>query len=202
MKSKAPVLYMERGCPFGMRAKLAFLTSQVKCKFCDVDPESVEQKTNMAQSGYFQNKPTWVELSNGLVINDSYDIMKFALGVSDPDMWLKCKDVDSWLANVDKLFMNAYKLYLHPEVYKNGSWKKEVGFFLSYLETELYKNKGFLDECQHWTIKDALALPMVYKLSTIDEKWWVELPFPKVHIWLDKFKSSRLFQLMMDQKKQ
>lgn len=198
MESKLPALYSKKECPFGMRARLAFLGSKVKCEFLDVEDK---QKASAKFEGILPKKSdTWIELSNGQVIDDTGDIMKFALGVSDPDKWLKCDNLDHWLSYIDKLFMNGYKIYLHPDAYVHGVWQKEMEFFLVYIESELYKNNGFLDGSKRWTVKDALALPMLYKLSTMDEEWWNKLPYPKLKTWLNKFKSSKLFQKMTSDK--
>lgn len=184
MESLMPTLYSKMPCPFGMRARLAFMGANVKCHFRELDAKAVGYEPRM-------------ELSNGTVIDNSKDIVKFALGLSDPYKWMDCSDVDDWIGPVDDLFMNAFRVYSHPEAYPNMSWQKEAKFFLAVVESELFKNKGFLDESGKWTVKDALVIPMVYKLSTMDEELWRNLSYPKVHTWLNQFKATHLFKLMM-----
>ena len=60
--------------------------------------------------------------------------------------------------------------------------------------TTLYNNKGYLDENQKFTFKDAAILPLVYRLALLDESWWNALPFHKTKIWLSQFKSSDVFK--------
>jgi glutathione S-transferase len=192
VKSKVAILYMDNDCPFSMRAKLAFFSSKIQCEFHAVE----DHKKDYCPHHHLDENHTHmcVELSNGTRLENSVDIMKFALNISDPDHWLDCDNVDCWLSHMDKLFMNGYKVYLHPEAYPDISWKKEMEAFLICIESALFENKGYLDALGRWSFKDALVAPMVYKISVIDEDWWNHLPFPKIHIWLNQFKSSAVFQ--------
>ncbi|MFM2034390.1 MAG: hypothetical protein RJA32_1025, partial [Pseudomonadota bacterium] len=58
--------------------------------------------------------------SDGLVIEQSYDIMKWALAKSDPDHWLSAETeslIDEWVAKNDGPFKKLLDQYKYPDRY-------------------------------------------------------------------------------------
>ena len=85
MTNKIPVLYSFRRCPYAMRARLAIASSGNKVELREVvlrdKPES------MLQCSPKGTVPVLV-LPDGSVIEESLDIMLWALRQSDPDQLL------------------------------------------------------------------------------------------------------------------
>ena len=190
MESHMPVLYSSLSCPYGMAVRLAFFGSNLPF-------EEMEHGLDNSPLIVTTAPRTWIKLSNGVVIDNKYEIIKFALGLSDPDKWLDCKNPERWVSTVDRLFMECYRIYMNPHVHYGQDWRQPAEYFLIFIESALEENGFYLDACGHWTVKDAIALPMVYKLSIMDETWWQKQDFPKTKKWLAGFMVSDMFQVLV-----
>ena len=91
-----PILYSFRRCPYAMRARMAVAASGVSVELREVvlrdkPPEMLE----ISPKG---TVPVLV-LPDGGVIEESLDIMHWALGQNDPENWLADVDADLIAAN-------------------------------------------------------------------------------------------------------
>ncbi|XOT95387.1 glutathione S-transferase N-terminal domain-containing protein, partial [Alcaligenes pakistanensis] len=84
--SDLPILYSFRRCPYAMRARLAIVASGVSCQLREVvlrdKPEALRLASPKA------TVPVLV-LSDGKVIEESLDIMHWALAIQDPKQYLR-----------------------------------------------------------------------------------------------------------------
>ena len=195
MKANPPTLYSYTECPFAMRARMALIYAGVQCEIREVNLKYKPQ--DMLTLSPKGTVPV-LNLEGGRVLDESFDIMQYALEKRDRDHWLECEGATSLVVQADNYFKRAHQRHRDPEAYPEETWELEAEHLCSVLETALYKNDGVLDESHHFTLKDAAILPLVYILSTWDEKWWNDLPFPKVKIWLSQFKHSHLFSSAME----
>ena len=89
-----PILYSFRRCPFAMRARMALL-------HCGIKPELREVKlSDMPRALLTLSSKATVpvlQLSQGKVIDESLDIMRWALSIADPDHWLENSHVSDLL---------------------------------------------------------------------------------------------------------
>ena len=83
--SALPVLYSFRRCPYAMRARLALAVSGQRCELREVVLKAKPQ--GLLQASPKGTVPVLV-LPSGQVLEQSLDIMLWALGQHDPQRWL------------------------------------------------------------------------------------------------------------------
>jgi len=114
-----PILYSFRRCPYAMRARLAMAVSGQQCELREVvlrnKPQALYQASPKA------TVPVLV-LGDGRVLEQSLDIMLWALGRNDPQGWLTPdrQDLDAMLALVaecDGAFKHNLDRYKYPQRY-------------------------------------------------------------------------------------
>ena len=120
MKAQArPILYSFRRCPYAMRARLALAASGQQCELREVvlrnKPQALYQASPKA------TVPVLV-LGDGQVLEQSLDIMLWALGRNDPQDWLAPdrQGPDAMLALVaecDGAFKHHLDRYKYPQRY-------------------------------------------------------------------------------------
>ena len=88
-----PILYTFRRCPYAIRARLAIHVSGVKVATREVDLRNKPQA--MLACSPKGTVPV-LQLTDGKVIDESLDIMRWALAIRDPDGWIGSGQ--EWLA--------------------------------------------------------------------------------------------------------
>ena len=86
-----PILYSFRRCPYAMRARLALAYSGI-----DYEHREILLKNRPDELYALSPKGTVpaLQLNDGTVIDESIDVMKWALAQSDPDCWYTDKIVE------------------------------------------------------------------------------------------------------------
>ena len=80
-----PVLYSFRRCPYAIRARMALEYASINCELREVKLSNKPQTMiNISNKG---TVPV-LQLTDGSVIDESLDIMLWALEQTDPDQWL------------------------------------------------------------------------------------------------------------------
>src|SRR5690349_23102350 len=106
-----PVLYSFRGCPYAMRARLALLASGTRCELREIKL-SAKPEAMLAASP--KGTVPVLVLPDGKVIEQSIDIMRWALAQRDPEDWLARDDAALILAN-DTSFKHDLDRYKYPD---------------------------------------------------------------------------------------
>ncbi|MDQ8002258.1 MAG: glutathione S-transferase N-terminal domain-containing protein, partial [Pseudomonadota bacterium] len=112
--SALPVLYSFRRCPYAMRARLALAASGQRCELREVVLRDKPPELHVASPK--ATVPVLV-LPGGEVIEQSLDIMRWALHRHDPGAWLD-GDADvtqALVAQCDGPFKQALDAYKYPE---------------------------------------------------------------------------------------
>ncbi|NJR72013.1 MAG: glutathione S-transferase, partial [Gammaproteobacteria bacterium] len=89
MTNKQPLLYTFRRCPYAIRARLAIKVSTIFVNEIEV---TLRDKPQALLALSPKATVPVLQLCDGTVIDESLDIMHWALGQHDPDGWLKCDD--------------------------------------------------------------------------------------------------------------
>ena len=145
-------------------------------------------------------------LPGGQVIDESLDIMRWALAQNDPENWLG-NNIDDMLALVagnDGPFKHALDRYKYPNRYPSESGgdmkafalaqRFEAASWLQSLEARL--NQGWLFSHQA-SLADMATLPFVRQFAHTDAAWFAAQPWPKLQAWLARFEASTLFDSVM-----
>ncbi len=208
-----PILYSFRRCPYAMRARLA-----IKVAGCRVQLREILLKNkpeSMLQASSKGTVPVLVmpQSASIEVLDESLDIMLWALERCDPQGWLspECGDLAEMCALItrfDDVCPSGFKYHLDRYKYApryleaEGYEQQAVGEFACYhrqqAETLLLLLERRLEGAK-WSfggspaLADMAILPFVRQFAATDQAYWQAAPFPRVRIWLADFLSSELF---------
>lgn len=192
----AALLYSFRRCPYAMRARLALRYSGVPVRIIEVS-----LKAKPAEMLALSPKGTVPVLSvEGRVIEQSLEIMQWALAQHDPDDWLLQGDpaVLALIAENDQVFKHHLNRYKYAERYPEHPmehYRAEGEVFLQKLEGLLAEREYLLAE--HLSLADAALAPFVRQFAHVDREWFAGTPYQRLQIWLQRFLESPLFIAVM-----
>ncbi len=190
-----PVLYSFRRCPFAMRARLALWVSGTSYVLREV---ALQDKP--AQMLALSSKGTVpvLHLVNGDVIDESLDVMAWALAQNDPLYWLGGQDQGLIKAcDTDfKFHLDRYKYASRFEGIDSMAHRVAGEGFMQILEQRL-TTQPFLDG-RHQTFTDIAIAPFVRQFALADWEWFFATPYPHTQGWLKAFIVSTAFVQVMD----
>ena len=203
MTTALPVLYSFRRCPYAMRARLALAVSSVQYELREVSLKS--KPPEMLAASTKGTVPVLV-LQGGKIIDESLDIMRWALAQNDPHGWLSPALIDilTLIAGNDGEFKHALDRYKYPNRYSLESGGDVKAFAMSqraqaacWLQTvESRLTAGWLFGPQA-SLADMATLPFVRQFAHTDAAWFAAQPWPQLQAWLTKFEASALFEVVM-----
>ena len=199
-----PVLYNFRRCPYAIRARLALAASGVDYELREIDLKN--KPLEMLAASPKGTVPVLV-VPGGNVINESLDIMCWALAKNDPGLWLKQgsgDDMQTLITGNDGAFKHALDRYKYPHRYPVESGGEIQTFALAHrIEAarwlqalELRLAKGWLLGSQT-SLADMACLPFVRQFAHTDKPWFAAQPWPQLQAWLANFEVSGLFECVM-----
>lgn len=193
-----PILYSYRRCPYAMRARMALHYAGIVLDHREIALRSKPQSMLLASS-----KGTVPVLCvDGLVLEESLDIMHWALGQSDPDGWLQVdsQKAKTWVANNDGPFKTLLDQYKYPNRYPELNLDEVLS---SAMELMLYPIEKVLQEQAYllgnkisWV--DVALFPFIRQFAMVNPEQFAQLPLPKIHQWLNKNIESALFAAIME----
>ena len=140
--------------------------------------------------------------SDGLVIEQSYDIMKWALRQSDPDQWLCAETeslIDGWVAKNDGPFKKLLDQYKYPDRYPDIQLKETLAqamaLFLSPINEQLKASPYLLGP--KISLADIALFPFVRQFAMVDPDWFDQSELLFVKQWLNERLESPLFISVM-----
>ena len=142
--------------------------------------------------------PVLIE-TNGRVIDESLDVMAWALDQHDSDHWLSGEGLQDPLIdscdNTFKHWLDRYKYAVRfPE--HSEQWYREQGeLFLDQLEQLLTHHRYLRSDSL--SAVDIAVMPFVRQFAGVDTNWWSERPYPRVATWLEQLLESDLFKSVM-----
>jgi glutathione S-transferase len=188
-----PVLYSFRRCPYAMRARLAIAVAGTGCALREVKL-SAKPEAMLAASP--KGTVPVLVLPDGQVIDESLDIMRWALGQRDPECWLIGDDPELIDRN-DGPFKHDLDRYKYPDRYGIDPLKhRALGLeFLRELDCRLGRRSQLCGPVRSMT--DAAIMPFVRQFAAVDQKWFSDHPLPHLKVWLADHISSELFHWIM-----
>lgn len=196
-----PILYSFRRCPYAMRARLALLASGTVCELREV--VLARKPPELLLASPKGTVPVLV-LPDGTALEQSLDIMLWALRRHDPQRWLPTSAADmehamSLIARTDGEFKANLDRYKYPTRYDlaNGLAHRTQGAqFLQTLDTQL-NVQGFLHG-GHFGLVDAAIAPFVRQFAHTDPAWFASQPWVALQQWLAAFEASDAYRGVMD----
>ena len=140
-----------------------------------------------------------LQLQDGTVIDESIDVMNWALAQSDPDCWYTDKIVEqnSLVALNDDEYKKRLDMYKYHERFPEGSYdefQNAVGEILKTYESILSKSSYLCGD--KVTLADMALFPFIRQGAHVDLVWF-NAQFPILSKWLTIFKESELFETIM-----
>ena len=134
------------------------------------------------------------------VIDESLDVMHFALGCNDPDLWLDCPDdLMGMIERCEKEFkpqLDRYKYHdRHPE--SQTYYREEARSFLIELNERLSELDGPFLVGSRLCLADIALFPFVRQFAHVDKTWFDAQPWTSLSHWLEILLVSDLFGRIM-----
>jgi len=201
LENKSPTLYTFRRCPYAIRARLAIKVSGIS-----VDEVEVKLSDKPAALIAISPKATVpvLHLADGTVIDESQEIMRWALALHDPDGWLvggekDDDDINTLIYTNDTSFKQALDCYKYPDRFPEHTQAHyrdvDAAVFLSALETRLSETRFLCGN--NITLADAAIFPFVRQFAAVDIDWFNASPFAALRNWHGAWQASALFQSIM-----
>ena len=190
----AHVLYSFRRCPYAMRARMALRYSGVPLSIVEVS-----LKAKPADMLALSPKGTVPVLAcaDGRVIEQSLEIMHWALAQHDPDSWLEANS-SALIEENDQIFkanLDRYKYAIRYPEQPMEHYRAQGEQFLQRLEA-LLKQTPFLAG-HTLSLADVALAPFVRQFAHVDREWFEQTPYPHLNAWLERFLASELFNSVM-----
>ena len=198
MNTSLPRLYSFRRCPYAMRARLGLIFAELPVELREI---TLKNKPDQMLAISPKGTVPVLQLADGTVIEESAEIMMWALEQNDPQGLLDEKvlsEANALIAQNDnefKQWLDRYKYAdRHPEM-TQIEYRQKGEIFLQDLEALLTKNTYLLDNSV--TVADIGIMPFVRQFAHVDREVFYGLPYPKLQQWLQDWLAHPLFLQVM-----
>ena len=190
-----PVLWSFRRCPYAMRARLALASAGQPVTLREV---VLREKPAAFLAASPSATVPCLETDEG-VIDESLDIMLWALDRGDPEGWRDMpRDGFDLIARCDgpfKASLDRYKYATrHPESDPLAE-RAQGAAFLGELDARLAGRAWLFGGSAR--LADMAILPFVRQFAHVDPAWFGSQPWPDLLNWLTAFKASDRFRQIM-----
>lgn len=192
-----PVLYSYRRCPYAMRARMALRYAGIQVEHREIALRSKPYSMLIASP-----KGTVPVLCvDGLVLDQSLDIMRWALEKSDPDGWISVDAAVSqtWIEKNDgpfKMLLDQYKYpNRFPDLSREDVLNSAIELMLKPMESSLQSNRYLMGD--KISLVDVAIFPFIRQFAAVNPQRFEGLPFDSVKVWLNHHLESDLFNSVM-----
>jgi glutathione S-transferase len=192
--SQLPILYSFRRCPYAMRARMVLWISKAACELREV--KLANKPAEMLAASAKGTVPV-VVLPDGAVIDESLDVMRWALAQDDPESWLAGDD-NELLATIDGPFKHHLDRYKYWTRHESDPLEHRAAALdiLRQLDARLTAHGQLCGEDR--TLADVATFPFVRQFANHDRAWFDAQPLPHLHYWLAWHTTSGLFAAIME----
>ena len=192
-----PVLYSYRRCPYAMRARMALKYAGIQVEHREIALRSKPHSMLIASP-----KGTVPVLCvDGCVLDQSLDIMRWALERSDPDGWSSVDATVSqaWIEKNDgpfKVLLDQYKYpNRFPDLNQEDVLNSAIELMLKPMESALQSSRYLMSN--KLSLADVAIFPFIRQFAAVNPQRFESLPFPSVKAWLHQHLESDLFNSVM-----
>ncbi len=184
-----------------MRARMAIHYTGIKIILREVVLSDKPQE--MLQLSPKATVPVLV-LDDGSVIDESLDIMHWALGVSDKEGWLSELDKPDSVLVQQLIIENDHEFKTHLDHYKYADrfpeqsmeqYRLQGEIFLKKLDLYLQRHDYLLG--QKLSLADVAIFPFIRQFAYVDFSWFEQTSYLSLQKWLQGFIDSELFTAVM-----
>jgi len=187
------ILYSFRRCPYAMRARMALIVAGVRCEIREVVLR--DKPADLIAVSPKATVPVLVT-DDGAVIDQSLDIMRWALARHDPEGWLAGDDA-ALIATNDGAFKHHLDRYKYPDRH-GGDPREHRAAALALLAPLEVRLSAHADLCRDGrSLTDIAIFPFVRQFAAVDPDWFAAQPVARVRTWLARQCDSALFEQAM-----
>ncbi len=195
-----PILYSFRRCPYAIRARMAIEYAGIATELREVLLRAKPQDMlNLSPKG---TVPVLL-LSDQLVIDQSMDIILWALAQHDPDSWLDThlapyqdqEDLIDWNDGKFKDYLDRYKYADRFPQFSKHHYREKCLAFLNELESRLQRAQFLFGNKP--TLSDIAIFPFVRQFAGVDTQWFESSPYYSLNTWLKTYIQLDLFKNVM-----
>ena len=192
-----PILYSLRQCPYAMRARMGLLFAKQTVILRDVIMKN--KPAEMLAASPKATVPVLV-INQSLVIDQSLDIMLWALNKNDPDNLLHCDQVAmlELINRIDNDFVDALKKYKAASRYhdaEKNTYRSNCEGYINFLEQRLSKHEYIMGDTP--SLADYAILPFIRQFSRVERQWYLQAPYPLLQRWLTAQYQQPIFAQVM-----
>ena len=195
-----PVLYSFRRCPYAMRARLALWQSGVIVELREVVLRA--KPFELLAASPKATVPVLL-LADGSVIEQSLEIMQWALAQSDPFDWhppTLANEQLELISRHDVEFKPLLDAYKYPERHMELSLathrEKAMYWLLGNICQRLEQHTHLIDN--QTRISDAAIAPFIRQFAAVDTIWFQQNAPRTLQTWLAQFTDSALLAAVME----
>ena len=196
-----PILYSLQHCPYAMRARMGLMLAQQPVML-----RAVVTKNKPPEMLAISPKGTVpvLLLPDNTVIDESLDIMLWALQQSDPTNMLMTEDsvaLPAMLALIernDKIFkpvLEKYKLAKRKHDFAQVFYRRQCETFIAEIELMLSQQAYIMGA--HRSLADYALLPFIRQFARVDRHWYLQSPYPHLRQWLNSHLQQPMFTKVM-----
>lgn len=200
MSETAHTLYSFRRCPYAMRARMALSVSGLPVRVREVVLR--DKPADMLAASAKGTVPVLVTRDQA-VIDESLDVMRWALAQNDPEGWLAAdpETTAALIARNDGPFKRALDRYKYPGRFPDENLAPEAAraeglAVLQDLDARIAAHGGQLVRPAR-SLADIALFPFVRQFAHTDLDWFDAQPLPALQAWLDGHKRGALFTGVM-----
>ena len=180
-----------------MRAHMGLKNAGLKIELREVDLKDMPEALLKISS---KATVPLLLLPDASIIDESWDILKWALAKKDPDNWLGeneqfLLDTEMLIETNDFSFKNDLDHYKYADRFPEHSeehYRTACEEFIEELEEMLSENNYLLAD--QLTVADIAVFPFVRQFSLVDKSWFDQSPYQNVQQWLEQLINTELFQ--------
>ncbi|MEI6858876.1 MAG: glutathione S-transferase [Shewanella sp.] len=196
-----PTLYSFRRCPYAMRARLGISLSGTSVSLREI---ILKHKPGPMLAASPKGTVPVLILQDDSVIDESLDIMRWALCLNDPHHLLlagKPQRQEQAKALIDsndyefKPWLDKYKYADRNPKQSEIYYRQQGETFITQLEHLLGKHLQLLSDST--SIADFAIFPFIRQFAGVDRAWFNLAPYPNVQRWLAGHLESTIFSNIM-----
>lgn len=188
-----PIFYSFRRCPYAMRARLALASSGVAVELREI---LLRDKPPAFLAASPSGTVPCLVTGDG-VIDESLDIMKWALAQRDPEGWLSMPpEGTAWISRADGPFKAALDRVKYASRHKDSDPCQQIEIASDFLRDLDRQIDGWIFGTP--TLADFAILPFVRQFAHIDTVWFAAQTWPDLQDWLQRFVTSARFEGIMN----
>lgn len=179
-----PLLYSFRRCPYAMRARMAVAAAEIEVSLREIVLR--DKPAHMLELSPKGTVPVLL-LPDGAILDESRDVMRWALAQNDPHGWLNHKD-DALIDAFDTDFKHHLDRYKYATRYEGADAMTHRAACHAQLRDLEDRLAGDWLAGSAAGFTDIALLPFLRQFRIADIDWFDEaLALPRVHAYVTRF---------------